>query len=51
MTDQTPETLNYLFFSLGATALLMFGYIASLFVRLRSLHQDNDIIDQLAEEE
>lgn len=51
MTTDIPQTLNFLYLGLGATAVLFLGYVASLFVRYRNLQKDAELIQQLAEDD
>ncbi|MEM6529177.1 MAG: hypothetical protein AAF653_12845 [Chloroflexota bacterium] len=47
----TPETMDFLLMALGATAVLMAGYVGSMFVRYRNLQKDAELIQQLAEDD
>jgi len=51
MPNTTPETLNFLLLGVGATAVMMVGYIASLLLRHRNLQKDMELIEQLRQED
>ena len=51
MDADIPQTVNFLYLGLAATALLVVGYIGSLFVRYRNLQKDAELIEQLSDEE
>jgi hypothetical protein len=46
-TITTPDTAGYLYLALGAFFGLMGLFVASLVIRTRNLHRDEDVIEQL----
>lgn len=51
MDNTTPETMNFLLLGLGSIAVLVVGYIATIWARHRNLQKDIDLIRELAEDE
>ena len=46
-----PANAEFLYLGLGATAVLVIGYIVSLAGRYRNLQQDEELIEQLRDDE
>jgi hypothetical protein len=46
----TPDTAAYLALGLVAIAAVVLGYLASLYIRYRSLQKDQQLIEQLRDE-
>lgn len=46
----TPDTTAYLFLALGLFFLVLLVFVGSLVLRIRSLHKDEQMLDQLADE-
>jgi hypothetical protein len=46
----TPDTAGYLVLGLVAIAAVVFGYLASLYIRYRNLQKDQQLIEQLRDD-
>jgi hypothetical protein len=49
-TAPTPDTMSYLLLGLTVAALLVGGYVVSMFVRFRNLQKDAETLKQLEDE-
>lgn len=50
LTEGPPDTILYLFLSLGASAVFIFGLIGSIVLRYRNIEKDRALLDEIARE-
>ena len=49
--DTIPDTINFMYAGYGVIVVAMIIYLGSLALRFRNLHQDEEMLQQLDEQE